>query len=126
GRLGGVLGDAAGWGLGTVGRDPELRWRRREDDLARLASLQGQLLAGAAPLVRPGGTLVYAVCSPMRAETDDVITRFLAQHVRFARESAAPYLPARAASLVSAAGGLTTWPPRHDLDAFFAVRLRGS
>jgi 16S rRNA (cytosine967-C5)-methyltransferase len=60
----------------------------------------------------------------MRAETDDVIASFLAQHPRFVRESAAPQLPARAASLVSADGALRTWPHRHDLDAFFAVRLR--
>jgi len=120
-----VLVDAPCSGLGTLRRHPELRWRRSEDDLARLASLQEQLLTGAAPLVRPGGTLVYAVCSPMRAETDDVIVRFLVQHPRFARESAAPHLPARAASLVSADGTLRTWPHRHDLDAFFAVRLRG-
>lgn len=119
-----VLVDAPCSGLGTLRRHPELRWRRSEDDLARLAVLQGQLLAGAAPLVRPGGTLVYAVCTPMRAETDDVIASFLARHPRFVRESAAPQLPARAASLVSADGALRTWPHRHDLDAFFAVRLR--
>ena len=110
--------------LGTLRRHPELRWRRREDDLPRLATLQGELLAGVASLVRPGGTLVYAVCTPMRAETDDVIASFLAQHPRFARESAAAHLPARAATLVSADGALRTWPHRHDLDAFFAVRLR--
>jgi len=119
-----VLVDAPCSGLGTLRRHPELRWRRREDDLGRLAILQGQLLAGAAPLVRPGGTLVYAVCTPMRAETDDVVARFLGAHPRFARESAAPYLPARAAALVSADGTLRTWPHRHDLDAFFAARLR--
>ena len=50
-----------------------------EDDLPRLATLQGELLAGVAPLVRPGGALVYAVCTPMRAETDDVIASFLAR-----------------------------------------------
>jgi 16S rRNA (cytosine967-C5)-methyltransferase len=119
-----VLVDAPCSGLGTLRRHPELRWRRGEDDLARLAILQGELLAGAAPLVRPGGTLVYAVCSPMRTETDDVIARFLADHRRFARESAAPQLPARAAPLVSADGALRTWPHRHDLDGFFAMRLR--
>ena len=88
-----VLVDAPCSGLGTLRRHPELRWRRREDDLPRLATLQGELLAGVAPLVRPGGTLVYAVCTPMRTETDDVIASFLAQHPRFARESAAAHLP---------------------------------
>jgi len=119
-----VLVDAPCSGLGTLRRHPELRWRRREDDLPRLATLQGELLAGVASLVRRGGTLVYAVCTPMRAETDDVIASFLAEHPRFARESAAAHLPARAAALASADGALRTWPHRHDLDAFFAVRLR--
>jgi len=54
------------------------------------------------------------------------VARFLAAHPRFARESAAPHLPARAAALVSADGTLRTWPHRHDLDAFFAVRLRAA
>src|SRR5262249_13375138 len=119
-----VLVDAPCSGLGTLRRHPELRWRRRPDDLPRLATLQRELLAGAGPLVRPGGSLVYAVCTPMRAETDDVIAAFLAASPRFVRESAAAWLPADAASLVSADGALRTWPHRHDLDAFFAVRLR--
>jgi 16S rRNA (cytosine967-C5)-methyltransferase len=119
-----VLVDAPCSGLGTLRRHPELRWRRRADDLPRLATLQGELLAGVASLVRPGGTLVYAVCTPMRAETDDVVAAFLARNPRFVRESAAAQLPERAAALVSADGALRTWPHRHDLDAFFAVRLR--
>jgi 16S rRNA (cytosine967-C5)-methyltransferase len=119
-----ILVDAPCSGLGTLRRHPELRWRRREEDLPRLATLQGELLAGVAPLVRPGGTLVYAVCTPMRAETDDVIAAFVASNPRFVRESAVACLPEHAAPLVSADGALRTWPHRHDLDAFFAVRLR--
>jgi 16S rRNA (cytosine967-C5)-methyltransferase len=119
-----ILVDAPCSGLGTLRRHPELRWRRRAEDLQRFATLQGELLAGVAPLVRRGGTLVYAVCTPVRAETDDVIAAFVASHPHFVRECAAAYLPARAAPLVSAGGALRTWPHRHDLDAFFAVRLR--
>ena len=77
-----------------------------------------------AQLVRPGGVLVYAVCSPLREETDDVIAGFLATAPRFARESVVPCLPAAAVPLASADGALRTWPHRHDVDAFFAVRLR--
>jgi len=119
-----VLVDAPCSGLGTLRRHPELRWRRRSEDLPRLAELQGELLAGAAALVRPGGVLVYAVCSPLREETDDVIAGFLTTAPRFARESVVPHLPAAAAPLASADGALRTWPHRHDVDAFFAVRLR--
>src|SRR5206468_1438243 len=55
-----VLVDAPCSGLGTLRRHPELRWRRRAEDIARLAALQREILAGAAPLVGPGGVLVYA------------------------------------------------------------------
>ncbi len=116
-----VLVDAPCSGLGTLRRHPELRWRRRSEDLPRLATLQGALLGGVAPLVRPGGILVYAVCSPMRAETDDVVAAFLTAHPRFVREPIGGLAPAE---VLTSDGGLRTWPHRHDLDAFFAVRLR--
>jgi 16S rRNA (cytosine967-C5)-methyltransferase len=116
-----VLVDAPCSGLGTLRRHPELRWRRRPDDLARLATLQSALLSGVAPLVGSGGVLVYAVCSPMRIETDDVVAAFLADHPRFTRDPVGSLAPP---DLVTPDGALRTWPHRHDLDAFFAVRLR--
>jgi 16S rRNA (cytosine967-C5)-methyltransferase len=119
-----VLVDAPCSGLGTLRRHPELRWRRRPEDLPRLAELQRELLAGVAQLVRPGGVLVYAVCSPLREETDDVIAGFLTTQPGFARESVVPCLPPAAVPLASGDGALRTWPHRHDVDAFFAVRLR--
>jgi 16S rRNA (cytosine967-C5)-methyltransferase len=119
-----VLVDAPCSGLGTLRRHPELRWRRRPEDLPRFAELQRDLLAGVAPLVRPGGVLVYAVCSPLREETDDVIAGLLVTEPRLVRESVIPWLPPAAARLASAEGALRTWPHRHDVDAFFAVRLR--
>jgi 16S rRNA (cytosine967-C5)-methyltransferase len=113
--------DAPCSGLGTLRRHPELRWRRRPEDLARLAALQGELLAAMAPLVRSGGLLVYAVCSPMRAETEDVVGAFLSAHGRFVVEPIGAPVPS---DLTTRDGMLRTWPHRHDLDAFFAVRLR--
>jgi 16S rRNA (cytosine967-C5)-methyltransferase len=115
-----VLVDAPCSGLGTLRRHPELRWRRRPEDVARLAALQGELLAGVAPLVRPGGVLVYAVCTPLRAETDDVVAAFLATHDRFARAPLDGLVPP---ALMTDDGALRTWPHCHDLDGFFAVRL---
>jgi len=58
-----VLVDAPCSGLGTLRRHPEVRWHRRPEDIPRLAALQESILAGVAPLVRPGGSLVYAVCT---------------------------------------------------------------
>ncbi|HEY8338917.1 MAG TPA: 16S rRNA (cytosine(967)-C(5))-methyltransferase RsmB [Egibacteraceae bacterium] len=75
-----VLLDAPCTGLGTVRRRPELRWRRSADDPARLGTLQLGLLEAVAELVRPGGVLVYSVCTWPQEETAEVVTAFLAAH----------------------------------------------
>ena len=114
-----VLVDAPCSGLGTLRRHPELRWRRRAEDIARLAALQREILAGAAPLVRPGGVLVYAVCTLAREENEDVVEWFRTRHPAFVLEG-----PALSPDLVTPTGYLRTLPHRHDLDGFFAARLR--
>jgi len=112
-----VLVDAPCSGLGTLRRHPELKWRRRPEDVPRLATLQRELASGVADLVRPGGLLVYAVCTRTRDETTDVIDAFRAAHPRFAVEPlAVPYMDAD--------GFLRTAPHMHGLDGFFAARLR--
>lgn len=116
-----VLVDAPCTGLGTLRRHPELRWRVRPQDTDRLAGLQREILLGAAPLVRPGGVLVYAVCTISREETDGVVRAFLATEPRFEAESAAGFVPP---ALVDPSGFLRTMPHRHGLDGFFAARLR--
>jgi 16S rRNA (cytosine967-C5)-methyltransferase len=118
-----VLVDAPCSGLGTLRRHPELRWRRRAEDVPRLAGVQRDILHAVAALVRPGGVLVYAVCTPMRDETDAVIDGFLAVDRGFVVEP----LPGSVAALPDAltrGGFLRTFPHRHGLDGFFAARLR--
>ena len=117
----GVLVDAPCSGLGTLRRHPELRWRRRPEDIARLATLQREILANVAPLVRPGGVLVYAVCTITREETEDVVAWFRSAHPGFVAEDARTRVPP---ALVTPAGTLRTLPHRHGLDGFFAARLR--
>lgn len=73
-----VLVDAPCSGLGTVRRDPDIRWSRTAADLVRFASAQLELLRRAAPLVAPGGTLVYATCSSEPEENEMVVAGFLA------------------------------------------------
>ena len=114
-----VLVDAPCSGLGTLRRHPELRWRRRTEDIPRLAALQREILAGVAPLVRPGGLLVYAVCTLAREENEDVVEWFQGAHPAFVLER-----PALARDLLAPAGYLRTLPHRHGLDGFFAARLR--
>ncbi len=119
-----VLVDAPCSGLGTLRRHPELRWRRRPDDITRLATRQAEILAGVAPCVRPSGVLVYAVCTLTHEENEGVVEQFLARHPRFAIDEAASFLPAPAAGAVTEGPYLRTFPHRHGLDGFFAVRLR--
>lgn len=114
-----VLLDAPCSGLGTLRRDPDLKWSRRESDLVRLAGDQLTMVASAAELVRPGGRLVYATCSSEPDENQAVVARFLAADGRFDR--AAPGQVA--ADMLTDDGDLATEPFRHQLDAFFAATL---
>jgi len=118
-----VLLDAPCSGLGTLRRNPDIKWAAEKRDLARYHRLQCELLERAAGLTRPGGALVYAVCSPEPEETVDVIRGFLAgrQHFRVDRDAAG--LPAAARALLDAEGFLQTGLQLGYMDAFFAVRL---
>jgi len=118
-----VLVDAPCSGLGTLRRHPELRWRRHPADIPRLAALQREILAGVVPLLRPGGVLVYAVCTLTRDENEDVIAWFLATYPGFTLEHAAA-TTAVPDELTTPSGMLRTLPHRHGLDGFFAARFR--
>lgn len=118
-----VLLDAPCTGLGTIRRRPEIKWRRRPEDLKRAASLQRELLAGVADAVAPGGLLVYSTCSLEPEETDAVMADFLAVHPSFQVEDPGPALCGRG-HLVDGDGYLRSWPHRHGTDGFFVARLR--
>jgi 16S rRNA (cytosine967-C5)-methyltransferase len=106
-------------------RNPETRWRRIEADIGRLALLQGTILGNVAPLVRPGGTLLYSLCTLTPEETDGVVDAFLAGHPDFDREDLRLSAPAGWQELFDDRGALRTFPHHHGgMDAFFAVRFR--
>jgi 16S rRNA (cytosine967-C5)-methyltransferase len=119
-----VLLDAPCSGLGTLRRDPDLKWSRLPTDLARFAPAQALMLTRAADAVRPGGSLVYATCSSEPEENDQVIAAFLTSRPDFAlvRATPGPAVP-RGDTLVDDAGFLRTLPFRDGLDAFFAAVL---
>jgi 16S rRNA (cytosine967-C5)-methyltransferase len=113
-----VLVDAPCSGSGTWRRNPEGRWRLTPDRLERLIGKQERLLGLAAQLVKPGGQLVYAVCSLLSREGAGQIESFLERHSSWISEA-----PAIAAGRLDGAGRLLT--PGHDLtDGFFVARLR--
>jgi len=93
-----VLIDAPCSGLGTLRRDPDVKWSRRPDDLARFAAEQLRMLSHAAQIVRIGGALVYATCSSEPDENEDVVARFLTARADFALEAEMRTLPFRDAA----------------------------
>jgi len=125
-RADAVLVDAPCSGLGTLRQHPEIRWRRTARDLADLAGVQRRLLDAAAVRVRAGGVLAYATCTISAIENAGVVDDFLAAHRDFAIDDPRPHLPAGAHELVDRRGFLHTFPHRHGLDGFFAVRLKRS
>lgn len=119
-----VLVDAPCSGLGTLREHPEIKWKRKPEDIAARANLQRQLLLRAADWVRPGGILVYATCTIAAEENDDVLTWFVAQRPAFAVDDPRPSLPPGVHGLIGSDHVLRTFPQRHGLDGFFAARLK--
>jgi 16S rRNA (cytosine967-C5)-methyltransferase len=90
-----VLIDAPCSGLGTIRRDPDVKWSRKPEDLERFATEQLRMLVQAAEVVKPGGALVYATCSSEPDENEQVVARFLEARPDFAIDAEMRTLPFR-------------------------------
>ena len=140
GKIDRVLVDAPCSGTGTLRRNPDIKWR--QIDLQKLAQTQTAILAAAATLLKPGGRLVYATCSLLREENEDVVTSFLAAHPEFRALAATEILARRQVLLPATADpaprssegesiavdriedlALRLLPHRHRTDGFFAVAM---
>jgi 16S rRNA (cytosine967-C5)-methyltransferase len=119
-----VLVDAPCSGLGALRRRPEARWRRTPADIAALVPLQLELLRSALDLVRPGGVVVYATCSPVLAETRDVVAAILAEDPAVSLEPAAGAIAGVPDAAGPLPGTVQLWPHRHGTDAMFVAVLR--
>jgi 16S rRNA (cytosine967-C5)-methyltransferase len=113
-----VLLDAPCSGLGTLRRDPDIRWRRAEDELKRFAEVQLQMLHRVSEIVGPGGRVIYATCSSEPEENENVVQEFLVSHREF--EQATDRIPIR---FVTTGGHFRTLPFRDELESFFAAIL---
>ena len=116
-----VLLDAPCSGLGTLRRDPDIRWRRTEASLPALAATQLAMLSRTAEVVEPGGRLIYATCSSEPDENEEVVSRFLAGRRDFS--AAQVTLPEELQRFISPDGYFRTFPFRDQLESFFAAML---
>ena len=118
-----VLVDAPCSGLGTLRRNPDLKYRQSPQSLAQLLEQQHSILAAAADLVKPGGRLVYATCSIVQAENEQQVEWFLAEHPDFELLDAAELLQAAKIDL-DTGRYLSLDSGRHGTDGFFAAALQ--
>jgi 16S rRNA (cytosine967-C5)-methyltransferase len=125
GKIDRVLVDAPCSGLGTLRRNPDMKWRQSPESVASLNLKQTAILESAARLVKPGGRLVYATCSLLEAENEDVVNTFShSQERNFKPVNVALALDtAHAGASQDLVDGdfLRLWPHRHATDGFFAA-----
>jgi 16S rRNA (cytosine967-C5)-methyltransferase len=122
GKIDRVLVDAPCSGFGTLRRNPDLKWRQSAQSVAELSAKQSAILHAASQLLKPGGRLVYATCSFLRAENQNVVAAFLASHAQFRLLPANDIL--REQNIAIDTGEfLQLYPHRHACDGFFAAVL---
>ncbi|MDD2547385.1 MAG: RsmB/NOP family class I SAM-dependent RNA methyltransferase [Burkholderiaceae bacterium] len=129
GKIDRVLVDAPCSGLGTLRRNPDLKWRQSAKSVEELVAKQTAILDSAARLLKPGGRLVYATCSILPQENEAIAEAFSAAHPEFEWQDAGELLAQlkvdAAASLCSGGSSgtayLRLWPHRHHTDGFFAA-----
>ncbi len=120
-----VLLDAPCSGLGVIRRNPDTKWKRTLKDVLRLSAQQKKMLNAAANLVKPGGILLYAVCSCEPEENEQVITAFLQKRKDYSPDNAMEGISALSnATLTTGDHYFKTYPDGHIMDGFFAVRLK--
>jgi 16S rRNA (cytosine967-C5)-methyltransferase len=119
-----VLLDAPCSGLGVLRRNPDAKWKKTEADLTRLTADQARFLGSLAPLVKRGGRLVYCVCSLEPEEGDYVVKDFLKNQAQFVIDHEPVGLSDVDERLMDSSGCFRSLPHEHNMDGFFAVRLK--
>ena len=126
GKIDRVIVDAPCSGLGTLRRNPDLKWRQSPQAVQEMTAKQAAILRSAARLLKPGGRLVYATCSVLPEENEAIATAFTAEHDGFQPlpvDGILQQLKLDPAGMVAGQDGafLRLWPHRHATDGFFAA-----
>jgi 16S rRNA (cytosine967-C5)-methyltransferase len=120
GKIDRVLVDAPCSGLGTLRRNPDVKWRQQPNSIVELQAKQAAILAGAARLVKGGGRLVYATCSFLNEENDQIAEQFLAANPDFTLVPMSKVLAEQKIEL-EMGDYLKLLPHLHQTDGFFAA-----
>lgn len=120
-----ILVDAPCTGLGALRRRPEARWTKKPEDITQLAQIQKGLLDSALAAVKPGGCVAYVTCSPVIAETRDIVDAALAAHSTCERLDAAEVIRSIAPGIeVGKSGDVQLFTDTHDTDMMFISLIR--
>ena len=122
GKVDRVLVDAPCSGMGTLRRNPDLKWRQTPEGLNELLQKQQAILASAARMLKVGGRLVYATCSILDEENEGIAQAFLAANPGFRQVDAGATLAAQGI-VVETGPFLKLWPHQHGTDGFFAAAM---
>jgi 16S rRNA (cytosine967-C5)-methyltransferase len=117
-----VLVDAPCSGLGTLRRNPDLKWRQQPQSVTEMAVKQRAILEAAGGLVKPGGRLVYATCSLLREENEAIVDGFLSAHPKFSPVHCGEILGRQGIAL-NTGQHFRVFPHTHAMDGFFAAVL---
>lgn len=120
GKIDRVLVDAPCSGLGTLRRNPDLKWRQNPQAVAEMTVKQRAILDAAAHLLKPGGRLVYATCSLLEEENDGIVDAFLDAHSEFQSLSCSYALRTQGIAL-DTGERFRVFPHVHEMDGFFAA-----
>jgi 16S rRNA (cytosine967-C5)-methyltransferase len=119
-----ILVDPPCSGLGTLWRNPDIKWKRKEEEISTFREMQRAILDQVAPRTRKGGSLVYGTCTLTREENEEVMAGFIAEHRGFEVEDLRRILPQGLRPLMGEGGFFRSFTHRHGMDGFFAARLK--
>lgn len=123
GKIDRVLVDAPCSGLGTLRRNPDMKWRQTPAWIPELVGKQRAILSASAQLLKPGGRLVYATCSLLREENEDIVEEFISRHPDFSVVDCQQALDAHNIPLKSGPY-LHVFPHKQGCDGFFGAVLQ--